>query len=68
MPAGFRRKPFKPVRYCGDPRPPLQELYGNHHGFVNAEEDAAALVKERFLLEVDADADISAAQASTVLD
>ena len=29
---------------------------------------AAELVKERFLLEVDADADISAAQASTVLD
>ena len=56
------------MRYCGDPRPPLQELYGNHQGFVNAVEEAAALVKERFLLEVDADADISAAQASTVLD
>jgi hypothetical protein len=35
---------------------------------VNAVEKAAAqLVKERFLLEVDVDADISAAQASTVL-
>jgi hypothetical protein len=35
---------------------------------VNAVAKAAAdLVKERFLLEVDADADISAAQASTVL-
>ena len=68
MSAGFRRRPFKPVRYCGDPRPSLQELYGNHQGFVNAVTKAAAeLVKERFLLEVDADADISAAQASTVL-
>ena len=52
----------------GDPRPSLQEIYGSHQGFVNAVERAAAeLVKERFLLEVDADADISAAQASTVL-
>ena len=52
----------------GDPRPSLQELYGSHQGFVNAVAKAAAdLVKERFLLQVDADADISAAQASTVL-
>jgi len=52
----------------GDPRPSLQERYGSHQGFVNAVEKAAdELVKERFLLEVDADADISAAQASTVL-
>jgi len=41
MPAGFRRRPFKPVRYCGYPRPSLQELYGNHQGFVNAVEEAA---------------------------
>lgn len=52
----------------GDPRPSLQELYGSHQGFVNAVAKAAAeLVKERFLLEVHADADISAAEASTVL-
>ena len=52
----------------GDPRPSLQEIYGSHQGFVNAVAKAAAdLVKERFLLQVDADADISAAQASTVL-
>ena len=41
---------------------------GSHQGFVNAVAKAAAdLVKERFLLQADADADISAAQASTVL-
>ena len=52
----------------GDPRPSLQERYGSHQGFVEAVQKAAhELVKERFLLQVDADADISAAQASTVL-
>ena len=52
----------------GDPRPSLQEAYGSHDGFVNAVKKAAhELVRERFLLKVDADTDISAAQASTVL-
>ncbi len=52
----------------GDPRPSLQETYGSHDGFVNAVKKAAhELVRERFLLKSDADADISAAQASTVL-
>jgi hypothetical protein len=52
----------------GDPRPSLEERYGNHQGFVDAVQKAAnELVKERFLLKVDADADISAAEASTVL-
>ncbi len=52
----------------GDPRPSLQERYGSHQGFVEAVQKAAhELVKERFLLQVDADADVSAAQASTVL-
>lgn len=52
----------------GDPRRSLQERYGNHDGFVNAVKKAAhELVKERFLLEVDADTDIRAAQGSTVL-
>ena len=52
----------------GDPRPSLQELYGDHAGFVNAVTTAAdQLVHERFLLDVDADADISAAEASNVL-
>jgi len=52
----------------GDPRLSLQELYGSHSGFVNAVKTAAReLVDERFLLKVDADADISAAEASNVL-
>ena len=42
--------------------------YGSHSGFVNAVKTAAhELVEERFLLKVDADADISAAEASNVL-
>jgi hypothetical protein len=52
----------------GDPRPSLQELYGSHAGFVKAVQTAAhELVDERFLLKVDAEADISAAEASSVL-
>ena len=52
----------------GDPRPSLQETYVNHDGFVNAVKAAArALVRERFLLEADADADVDAAEASNVL-
>jgi len=52
----------------GDPRPSLEELYGDHTGFVNAVTTAAnQLVNERFLLDVDAATDISAAQASSVL-
>lgn len=52
----------------GDPRPSLQETYVNHDGFVNAVRAAAReLVRERFLLEADADADVDAAEASNVL-
>jgi len=52
----------------GDPRPSLQELYGSHAGFVKAVKTAAhELVEERFLLKVDAEADVSAAEASNVL-
>jgi hypothetical protein len=52
----------------GDPRPSLQERYGSHAGFVEAVSRAARqLVHEGFLLQVDADAAISAAQASSVL-
>ncbi len=52
----------------GDPRPSLQETYVNHDGFVNAVKAAAReLVRERFLLEADADADVDAAEASNVL-
>jgi hypothetical protein len=52
----------------GDPRPSLQETYVNHDGFVNAVRAAAReLVRERFLLEADADTDVDAAEASNVL-
>jgi hypothetical protein len=53
---------------AGDPRPSLEELYGTHDGFVQAVRTAVAqLVREQFLLEVDAEAAITAAQASAVL-
>jgi hypothetical protein len=52
----------------GDSRLSLQERYGSHHGFVKAVKKAVnELVEERFLLEVDADAFITAAKASNVL-
>jgi hypothetical protein len=53
---------------AGDPRPSLEERYGDHQGYVEAVRKAAArAVAEKFLLPVDADALISAAQASSVL-
>jgi len=52
----------------GDPRPSLEERYGTHDGFVAAVKKAAReLVHEGFLLKTDAEADISAAEASSVL-
>jgi hypothetical protein len=52
----------------GDPRKSLEERYKDHDGFVKAVRKAAKqLVHERFLLEEDADAFISAAEASDVL-
>jgi hypothetical protein len=66
--ASFLRYEDKERRTSGDPRPSLQALYGNHEGFVRAVDSAALeLVEERFLLEVDAQADIQAAKASMVL-
>jgi len=51
-----------------DSRLSLEERYGNRAGFVNAVRTAAQqLVKERFLLQVDADGFIAAAEASDVL-
>jgi Alpha/beta hydrolase domain len=51
-----------------DPRPSLQERYGNHEGYIVAVEKAAARsVKEGFLLEEDARNLISQARASKVL-
>jgi len=55
-------------RASGDPRKSLEERYRNHDGFVKAVERAARdLVRERFLLQVDADAFIAAAEASPIL-
>jgi hypothetical protein len=52
----------------GDPRKSLAERYKDHAGFVKAVKKAAKeLVKERFLLQEDADAFIGAAEASDVL-
>ena len=52
----------------GDPRLSLQERYGTHDGYVQAVRNAAAnAVAQGFLLQSDADAMISAAQASNVL-
>ena len=52
----------------GDPRLSLQERYGTHDGYVQAVRNAATnAVAQGFLLQSDADAMISAAQASNVL-
>jgi hypothetical protein len=52
----------------GDPRKSLKERYKDHEGFVKAVKKAAKdLVRERFLLQEDADAFISGAEASDVL-
>ena len=51
-----------------DPRPSLQERYGDHQGYVDAVTAAAdELVANRLLLPADADAIIAAAQASNIL-
>jgi hypothetical protein len=48
-----------------DPRPSLEERYGNQAGFVRAVEEAAGkLVKARFLLQEDADRYVQAARES----
>ncbi len=52
----------------GDPRKSLEERYKDHDGFVKAVKKAAKdLVKERFLLEEDAQKFIQAAEDSDVL-
>jgi hypothetical protein len=52
----------------GDSRKSLEERYTDHEGFVRAVRQAAKeLVAERFMLEEDANAFISAAQASDIL-
>jgi hypothetical protein len=59
--------PFAPTKAArqtsGDPRPSLEERYGDHAGFVRAVEGASRrLVRERFLLQDDADRYIQAAK------
>ena len=52
----------------GDSRKSLEERYKDHDGFVKAVTKAAKeLVQERFMLDEDANAFISAAEASSVL-
>jgi len=52
----------------GDPRPSLEERYGDHDGFVDAVTKAAhELVRARFLLMEDGDKYIQAAKDSSVL-
>jgi len=59
----------KAERVAGnDPRPSLEERYTDHAGYVAAVRKAAAnAVVQKFLLRKDADALISAAEASAVL-
>ncbi len=52
----------------GDPRPSLEERYGNQEGYVAAVRKAAdKAVKERFLLSEDADKLVKQASASNIL-
>jgi Alpha/beta hydrolase domain len=65
--------PFKKTQAervaSGDPRPSLQERYGNKAGYLKAVEKAAArAVAAGFLLETDAAALITQANATTALD
>ena len=52
----------------GDPRLSLEERFKDHDDFVNAVRAAARQpIRERFLLQVDADGFIAAAEASDIL-
>ena len=53
---------------ANDPRPSLEERYGDHAGYVAAVKKAAAnAVAQQFLLQEDADALVAAAEKSRVL-
>lgn len=53
---------------AGDPRPSLEERYGDHDAYVAAVSEAAeALVADRLLLQEDAARYVDAAKASTIL-
>jgi hypothetical protein len=52
----------------GDPRASLEERYGTHEGYVSRVREAARqLVRERFLLQEDADRIVGEAEASPIL-
>jgi len=52
----------------GDPRLSLEERYKDHKGYVRAVEKATKkLVKDRFLLQRDADRLVAEAEASDIL-
>jgi hypothetical protein len=52
----------------GDPRPSLEERYGTHERYVATVQTAAArMVRDRFLLQDDADRLIAQADSSDVL-
>lgn len=53
---------------AGDERPSLEELYGDQAGYVSAVTAASQdLVRQRLLLQRDADAQIAAARAAAIL-
>lgn len=57
-----------PEKVDKDPRPSLQERYGTHDGYVNVVRTAAAnAVSQGYLLQADADALVTQAQNSDVL-
>lgn len=63
----FREKKSDRIA-AGDPRPSLEERYGNHAGYVAAVRKAVKeLVQERFLLDEDAEQIIQAAESSHIL-
>jgi len=60
--------PHRSDRAAGDPRLSLEERYGDHAGYVTAVTKAAQTLQQGgFLLPGNAQAAISAAQASNVL-
>jgi len=52
----------------GDPRPSLEERYGDHRGYVQAVRDASReLIREGFLIDEDAERFLAEAEASGIL-
>jgi hypothetical protein len=52
----------------GDPRPSLEERYGDHRGYVDAVRDASReLIRAGFLIDEDAERFVAEAESSDVL-